>query len=296
MKNKAEFIQFVLVMQLVITNGQKVLVIGTDSDEIEKEIYSNSTIEERYPRENKHSIDPIKTILAKKYLEEIEQQGRQEKPSTRNLSLLRKKIDLDGSKDTTEAKKLLEGLTSRKNNEKSSRRKNNEDSRRSRKKSSTKATKVSACPNCIEHSSRIPNEQQMQQILTHIGDKQYYIGIFFKANWYKAEQYCRIHGMHLASITSAKEQKALQEYIQSYGMGYEHFWTSGTDQGEEGKFYWMSTGQPLTYENWNSAEPNNFIYENGESENCLELWDRDGRGLKWNDSHCSFLSYFICEV
>ena len=39
----------------------------------------------------------------------------------------------------------------------------------------------------------------------------------FQANWYKAEQYCRIHGMHLASITSAKEQKALQEYIQSYG-------------------------------------------------------------------------------
>ena len=31
MKNKAEYIQFVLVMQLVITNGQKVLVIGTDS-------------------------------------------------------------------------------------------------------------------------------------------------------------------------------------------------------------------------------------------------------------------------
>ena len=45
-------------------------------------------------------------------------------------------------------------------------------------------------------------------------------------------------------------------------MGYEHFWTSGTDQGEEGKFYWMSTGQPLTYENWNSAEPNNFMYVN----------------------------------
>jgi len=116
MKNKAEYIQFVLVMQLVVTNGQKILVIGTDSDDIEKEIYSNSTIEERYPRENKHSIDPIKTILAKKYLEEIE---RQEKPSTRNLSLLRKKIDFDGSKDTTDAKKFLEGLTSRKNNEES---------------------------------------------------------------------------------------------------------------------------------------------------------------------------------
>ena len=42
---------------------------------------------------------------------------------------------------------------------------------------------ASACPNCIEHSSRIPNEQHMQQILTYIGDKQYYIGIFFKVGF-----------------------------------------------------------------------------------------------------------------
>merc|ERR1719357_1945384 len=25
-------------------------------------------------------------------------------------------------------------------------------------------------------------------------------------------------------------------------LGHEHFWTSGTDQAEEGKFFWMSTG------------------------------------------------------
>ena len=41
-------------------------------------------------------------------------------------------------------------------------------------------------------------------------------------------------------------------------MGHEHFWTSGTDQAEEGKFFWMSTGKPVTYENWNAGEPNNF--------------------------------------
>ena len=59
--------------------------------------------------------------------------------------------------------------------------------------------------------------------LTSLGAKKYYLGIFFKvhtsikisellnkymkkknirillqANWYKAEQYCRFHGMHLA--------------------------------------------------------------------------------------------------
>ena len=39
------------------------------------------------------------------------------------------------------------------------------------------------------------------------------------------------------------------------GMGHEHFWTSGTDQAEEGKFFWMSTGKPVTYENRNAGEP-----------------------------------------
>jgi len=132
--------------------------------------------------------------------------------------------------------------------------------------------------------------------LAALGKKEYYLGIFFKANWFKAEQYCRFHGMHLASVNSDVEQKNLEEHITSFGMGNEHFWSSGTDMAEEGKFFWMSTGKPLTYENWNAGEPNNFKYENGEGENCLELWNRDGKGLKWNDTPCSFESYFVCEV
>jgi hypothetical protein len=80
------------------------------------------------------------------------------------------------------------------------------------------------------------------------------------------------------------------------GLGHEHFWTSGTDLADEGHFFWMSTGRPITFTNWNAGEPNNFQYENGEEENCLELWNRDGKGLKWNDSPCSFETYFVCEV
>lgn len=80
------------------------------------------------------------------------------------------------------------------------------------------------------------------------------------------------------------------------GLGHEHFWTSGTDLADEGNFFWMSTGRPITFTNWNAGEPNNFRYENGEEENCLELWNRDGKGLKWNDSPCSFETYFVCEV
>ena len=62
------------------------------------------------------------------------------------------------------------------------------------------------------------------------------------------------------------------------------------------RFFWMSTGKPMTYENWNAGEPNNFQYENGEQEHCLELWNRDGKGLRWNDTPCSFETFFVCEV
>lgn len=80
------------------------------------------------------------------------------------------------------------------------------------------------------------------------------------------------------------------------GLGNEHFWTSGTDLADEGNFFWMANGRPITFTNWNAGEPNNFRYENGEEENCLELWNRDGKGLKWNDTPCSFETYFVCEV
>ena len=80
------------------------------------------------------------------------------------------------------------------------------------------------------------------------------------------------------------------------GLGNEHFWTSGTDLADEGNFFWMANGRPITFTNWNAGEPNNFRYENGEEENCMELWNRDGKGLKWNDSPCSFETFFVCEV
>ncbi|XP_071454358.1 C-type lectin 37Db isoform X1 [Hetaerina americana] len=157
------------------------------------------------------------------------------------------------------------------------------------------------CANCVDDSgfgnslgSSSLNRWTMP--LLKLGEKRYYLGIFFKANWYRAAQYCRYHGMHLASIESQEESDKLEKHIKDYGLGLEHFWTSGTDQGEEGVFFWLSNGRPVTYTNWNAGEPNNFRYENGEEEHCLELWNRDGKGLKWNDTPCSFETFFVCEV
>jgi len=137
---------------------------------------------------------------------------------------------------------------------------------------------------------------QWKMPFIRVNDKNYYIGHFFKANWYKASQYCRYHGLQLASIETKEENTILERYISEIGLGNEHFWTSGTDQAEEGVFYWFGTGKPVGYTNWNAGEPNNFRYENGEEEHCLELWNRDAKGLKWNDTPCSFETYFICEL
>ncbi|XP_063977264.1 low affinity immunoglobulin epsilon Fc receptor-like [Diachasmimorpha longicaudata] len=153
------------------------------------------------------------------------------------------------------------------------------------------------CPNCVdEHAGGLTAPSRWTMPLLKLGEKRYYLGIFFKANWYRASQYCRYHGMHLASIASQEENDRLEKHIKDFGLGHEHFWTSGTDQAEEGTFFWMANGRPITFENWNVGEPNNFRYENGEEEHCLELWNRDGKGLKWNDSPCSFETYFVCEV
>ncbi|XP_018407411.1 PREDICTED: uncharacterized protein LOC108783360 [Cyphomyrmex costatus] len=152
------------------------------------------------------------------------------------------------------------------------------------------------CPNCVDEHSNSLAASRWTMPLLKLGEKRYYLGIFFKANWYRASQYCRYHGMHLASIASQEENDRLEKHIKDFGLGHEHFWTSGTDQAEEGTFFWMANGRPITFENWNVGEPNNFRYENGEEEHCLELWNRDGKGLKWNDSPCSFETFFVCEV
>ncbi|XP_075160772.1 brevican core protein triforce isoform X2 [Haematobia irritans] len=151
----------------------------------------------------------------------------------------------------------------------------------------------SDCPHCVDETQYM-NKWTMP--LLKLGEKRYYLGIFFKANWFKATQYCRYHGMHLASISSQEENDRLEKHIKDFGLENEHFWVSGTDLADEGNFFWLSTGRPITFTNWNAGEPNNYRYDNGEEENCLELWNRDGKGLKWNDSPCSFETYFVCEA
>lgn len=46
---------------------------------------------------------------------------------------------------------------------------------------------------------------------------QSYVFICLQANWFKASQYCRFHGMHLASIASQEENDRLEKHIRDFG-------------------------------------------------------------------------------
>lgn len=47
--------------------------------------------------------------------------------------------------------------------------------------------------------------------------KTYIIETSFLASWYRAEQFCRLHGMNLASIHNQEENDRLGEAIVSFG-------------------------------------------------------------------------------
>lgn len=52
--------------------------------------------------------------------------------------------------------------------------------------------------------------------------------VFTQANWFRAAQYCRFHGMHLASISSQEENDKLEKHIRDFGKLKSHTQISTT--------------------------------------------------------------------
>ncbi|XP_034236316.1 C-type lectin mannose-binding isoform-like [Thrips palmi] len=100
--------------------------------------------------------------------------------------------------------------------------------------------------------------------------------------------------MRLATISSQEENDKVAMYIKNSGLGGEYFWIGASDLAQQGKYVWMSTGEPVVYSNWLAGEPNHLT-ENGEVEHCVHLWEQS-HGFTWNDKICSTLFNFICEM
>lgn len=77
------------------------------------------------------------------------------------------------------------------------------------------------------------------------------------------------------------------------------FWTSGTDLGNESKFFFLSTGKSIGHLSWARDEPNNAKRTDGkssETENCMAYTMTENlKFYRLFDRYCSLKFYFICQ-
>ncbi|KAJ8940569.1 hypothetical protein NQ318_012968 [Aromia moschata] len=144
----------------------------------------------------------------------------------------------------------------------------------------------------VQRSYRKCTKKDRPNYLTFAG-KTYYFGTIFKANFFRAMQYCRQQGMQLVSIPNQAVNDRLGKFAEEIGSHNGHFWTSGTNLGDVDQWMWLSTGNNIVYTNWHTGEPTLKNSVN-ESENCVEA-RHFGKGFTWNDLRCEIEAYFICE-
>lgn len=95
------------------------------------------------------------------------------------------------------------------------------------------------------------------------------------SSWQEAEAFCELMGGHLATITSAGENEYVFNFMKE--CGYTSAYFGASDSKQEGVWEWV-TGEPFSYTNWKSGEPNQ---ENTAEDYAMFYW-KFTTG-KWND-------------
>lgn len=94
--------------------------------------------------------------------------------------------------------------------------------------------------------------------------------------------------MALLSVETKEEEEALTEILLQDGHPSSpaiHYWMSGSDQGQEGFWYWDDDKRkPFTYTNWCPGEPNNLNPRNATIEHYLvKVHPKTEKSSCWND-------------
>ncbi len=119
------------------------------------------------------------------------------------------------------------------------------------------------------------------------------------ADFEGAQQACQERGAHLATIRSSAENKLARSLVDNSKWigGFEN--VSPSAEGT-GTYTWLS-GEPFTYTNWASSEPDQGRYRcpgasgPGSSEACYEhCVSMTGDGT-WADQPCDLYDGYVCE-
>jgi len=107
-------------------------------------------------------------------------------------------------------------------------------------------------------------------------------------SWLSAESNAQALGGHLVTINDAAEEAWLRA---TFGTDI-RYWIGFNDAAAEGTWVWVS-GEPVTYTNWDSGEPNNSMPpDSGEDYGVLNWNDATGG---WNDWGSQRPDYYRIE-
>jgi hypothetical protein len=138
------------------------------------------------------------------------------------------------------------------------------------------------------------------------------------ATFADAKSACADDGAHLVTISS--EGRSVAQFLAENSFvwqlaGQSETWLGATDgkgphaQGD-GTYYAWITGEPMTFDNWSSGQPNNARSSCQDNvpcscnqgacyEHCGFQWDTPGRQMDalpgWNDRLCDHVLTYVCE-
>ena len=114
----------------------------------------------------------------------------------------------------------------------------------------------------------------------------YYYFSASDANLTSARDACTAAGGYLACVGSAEENNFIYQHLNGHNA-----WIGYTDEVVEGQWHWMN-GEPNSYTNWNSGEPNNGL--GGGAENyAVMMYSWSG---SWNDAPGGMSMSYVLEI
>ncbi|XP_061390182.1 C-type lectin 37Da-like [Musca vetustissima] len=117
-----------------------------------------------------------------------------------------------------------------------------------------------------------------------LNNKEYYVGVSNKVNWYRAVQTCAAYDMSLASIESNEEYESLRQYLFNNKQWGTQFWLSGTNLPDRSNYVWLTSGKRISYEKW-AQSPSTLANQ------CV----RTNGNFLWVTGACTDSLYFICS-
>jgi len=131
-------------------------------------------------------------------------------------------------------------------------------------------------------------ENYLNPIATNVYNKNTYMLFDYDMTWTEANEYCKLLGGHLATISDANEQTAIETLVSK--SAWNLYYLGATDKTTEGTWNWVD-GTPWDYTNWNTGQPDDYQG----AEDYLQIYNSN---KKWNDlnNYFSENTGFVCEI